>query len=491
MNSKHLRFSRLASFLCLTAALFVGGLTSHAGDPNVGLKLLMEKAYLRPDFDEELFSNLWKVWPEPLRSEAEKASPLERRRMAFYRYGLTTRPGVDIRTTDDEQFAPMQYVVDSQGRWTMNCLSCHGGMLLGEPVPGMPNTRYALETLSEDVRKMKLAMNPPQPLHRMDKVVGLVPLGSSRGTTNAVMFGVLLMFFRDPDLNLITPKGFPPVSHHDMDAPAWWNFPKKSYLYVDHYAPKSHRALMQFTLERSNGPEFFRQAEDDFKEIYAFLESQAPPKYPFRIDHVLAERGRQLFEKNCAECHGTYGENATFPGRVIAINEIGTDPVRFRSLSPEARRLYGDSWFTNYGEEKTLADSPGYVAPPLSGIWASAPYFHNGSVPTLWHVLNPDQRPVVWKRIDDPSDWGITPEQAGMEASENGSRKVPPPRYDEEHVGLVIETFETIPKSVTDPQARREYFDTRLHGKSAKGHDYPDALSQEEKRAVLEYLKTL
>ena len=44
-----------------------------------GYKLLVEKAYLPPDFDQETFDNVWKQWPEPLRTEAEKATPDERR----------------------------------------------------------------------------------------------------------------------------------------------------------------------------------------------------------------------------------------------------------------------------------------------------------------------------------------------------------------------------------------------------------------------------
>jgi hypothetical protein len=43
---------------------------------------------------------------------------------------------------------------------------------------------------------------------------------------------------------------------------------------------------------------------------------------------------------------------------------------------------------------------PGYIAPPLVGIWASAPYFHNGSVPTLWQVLDPDSRADIWTRTN-------------------------------------------------------------------------------------------
>src|SRR5579871_3434235 len=80
-----------------------------------GLRLLLEKPFLSPDFDQQVFDELWKTWEEPLRSQAEKATSDERRAMAFSRYGLTERPG-------DPKHRPSQYVVDDQGNWTMNCL---------------------------------------------------------------------------------------------------------------------------------------------------------------------------------------------------------------------------------------------------------------------------------------------------------------------------------------------------------------------------------
>ena len=57
------------------------------------------------------------------------------------------------------------------------------------------------------------------------------------------------------------------------------------------------------------------------------------------------------------------------------------------------------------------ADVDGYVAPPLEGIWASAPYLHNGSVPTLWHLLHNDSRPAAWKRR---SAEGYDPVRVGL-----------------------------------------------------------------------------
>jgi hypothetical protein len=54
-----------------------------------------------------------------------------------------------------------------------------------------------------------------------------------------------------------------------------------------------------------------------------------------------------------------------------------------------------------------------------------------------------------------------------------------------------VSEFESLPKEVKDPEQKRTYFETRLTGKSAAGHRFPNELSEEEKRAVLEYLKTL
>ena len=63
--------------------------------------------------------------------------------------------------------------------------------------------------------------------------------------------------------------------------------------------------------------------------------------------------------------------------------------------------------------------------------------------------------------------------------------------YDRERVGLDVEPLDALPAEPLLPAARRGFFDTRRPGKTAAGHDFPSALAEEEKRAVLEYLKTL
>ena len=419
-----------------------------------GYRLLTEKAYLPPDFDQATFDETWKEWPEPMRSVAEKASADERRKLAFARYGLTPRP--------DDPTKPLQYVVDEKGNWTMNCFACHGGKVAGQAYAGLPNSHFALQTLTEETRIVKA--NLGKPLARMDLGSVFVPLGGTNGTTNAVMFGVVLMHFRDAELNVHTDRGIPRMVHHDMDAPPWWHFHRKRQIYADGFAAKGHRGLMQFMLIKQNGPQKFREWEAEFRDVYAYIESVRPPKYPYSIDRNLAGRGEVAFNRVCAECHGTYGKDKKYPEKLVPIDDVATDRVRLDALSPQHREAYGLSWFTGYGKLKNISDPGGYAAPPLDGVWASAPYLHNGSVPTLWHMLHPDNRPIVWKRTADG--------------------------YDQAKVGLEVTPFDSLPLGLSGHELR-QHFNTQAFGKSATGHDYPDALSDAEKAAVLEYLKTL
>jgi hypothetical protein len=447
--------SRNYSVLAVIAVLsLASNMASGETAAERGYRLLTTKAYLPPDFRQAVFDETWKVWEEPLQSKAAAANSEERRQMAFSRYGLTPRP--------DDPSKPLQYVVDEQGNWCMSCLACHQGKVAGRVIPGVANSHFALQTLTEEIRATKLHMK--EPLTRMDVGSMFMPLGGTNGTTNAVMFGVALMAHRDPDLNVHQENPIPKMTHHDHDAPAWWLFRRKQRIYIDGFALKSHRALMQFTLVKQNGPQQFHEREDDFRDIYAYLESLEPPSYPYAIDRTLSKQGTEVFNQHCTSCHGTYGPGGKYPEKVVSIDEIGTDRVRLDALLPEQRMAYGKSWFTWHGKDRIVPDPGGYVAPPLDGVWATAPYFHNGSVPTLWHVLHPSERPTVWQRTDDG--------------------------YDQEKVGLEAPTFDRMPSGISAAE-RRRYFDTSQSSKSATGHDFPDALNEDEKRAVLEYLKTL
>lgn len=98
-----------------------------------------------------------------------------------------------------------------------------------------------------------------------------------------------------------------------------------------------------------------------------------------------------------------------------------------------------------------------YKARPLDGIWATAPYLHNGSVPSLYDLMLPAaQRPRSFK---------------------TGTRQ-----YDPVNVGFV-----------TGAAPGNDFtFDTGLRGNSNMGHDYGvGSLNETDRRALVEYMKTL
>ena len=447
---------------CLLAFWAASALPAEESSPAIrGYAALRTHPYLPPDFDEETFGMLWTAWPEPERSAAEKADAATRRRLTFSYYGLMADPASD--NAGSSKPLPLGYIVNAEGSWTMNCLACHGGKVAGKVIPGLPNSHIALQTLTDDVRQVKLRTK--KKLGHLDLGSLTIPLGASNGTTNAVIFGVALGSYRNPDMSLNRDRKQPVLRHHDVDAPPFWNVRKKTLLYADGHSPKTPRPLMSFVLLPRVTPTTLAEWEPQFADILAWIESVETPQYPFEIDHALATQGERLFNDNCARCHGTYGPSGKYVQRNVDINEVATDPLRFQALPSEYRQWMKDSWISHFGADPVVVDPVGYVAPPLDGIWASAPYFHNGSVPTLWHVLHSENRPVVWKRTEDG--------------------------YDQQRVGLEIETLDRVPTTVKYPAHLRRYFDTKLPGKSAAGHTFPNVLSEEQKQAVLEYLKTL
>src|SRR5712692_6009387 len=127
-----------------------------------------------------------------------------------------------------------------------------------------------------------------------------------------------------------------------------------------------------------------------------------PPKYPYAINATRATQGEALFAYHCASCHTFTGSEV---GRVDSIEKIDTDPYRLNSytyvFAANQYTLYPDSRYRFTHFRKTN----GYANQPLDGIWARAPYLHNGSVPNLRDLLEPpENRPSVFCRGNDVFD---------------------------------------------------------------------------------------
>ena len=416
----------------------------------IGVRLMTEA-----DFDR-----IWQVWPEPARSRAEKASPGERLQMTLARYGFQL-------TADRPGNLPQQFTADDKGNVSINCLACHGGPVEGKVTIGLGNSLINLRTFTDDLARY-LAANGREPSPPPPKAPPFAE-EPTRGLNNAWGAAISFMAMRDRDLNVTEAPQFPVKAPDELDIPVktppFWLSKRKTRYYYDAFIGKTHRDIMQFVFEYSVTPQQVAEMEPYFKDIFAWINSVQPPKYPGDIDRMAADRGRLVYLKNCASCHGTYSGEGSYPERVIPLDEIGTDPVRVHDFPVAFKRHLAEGWVGDYGAVALYPDTGGYVAPPLDGIWANAPYLHNGSVPTMWDLLSPDARPAVWLRTD------------------NG--------YDHTKMGLEVTRFTAVPDGVT-PEDRRLYYRTALRGLSNAGHRYPATdLSEQEKTNLIEYLKTL
>jgi mono/diheme cytochrome c family protein len=225
---------------------------------------------------------------------------------------------------------------------------------------------------------------------------------------------------------------------------------------------------MQFLLGEKTLDQF-KELEPTFRDIQAYLLSIEPPKYPFSIDDVRAERGRVVFEKTCTRCHGTYGPNASYPSKIVPLEVIRTDPARSLGISDRAVAHYNSTWFGK--SDPVSTERIGYQAPPLDGIWATAPYLHNGSIPTLHALLDSSTRPDRFTR----------PPSTDLD------------HYDAQNVGWKFRRVSDQEHAAAKRSAHEAHFiyDTSRFGLGNQGHTFGDKLSEGQRLDLIEYLKTL
>lgn len=262
---------------------------------------------------------------------------------------------------------------------------------------------------------------------------------------------------------------------------------------------------------------------DGLGELEKLIEKIGPPTWIWPINKSIAAQGQQLFAQNCAtKCHEvktgkilslnlleqtwatpiqnvhtdtrewTILDRSVNPGVLTGASILGVQrplqnpeapinllgvavigsiiqhalpivvPSDFASqvdaagtaLSPQLQSLVGA-----FRYDSAAPTRGGYESRVLRGIWAAAPYLHNGSVPTLAELLKPASERIASFKIG--------------------------PNYDLQNVGLALEQteFPQILKT-TDCNALDS-------GNSRCGHEYGTSLSSSQKRALLEYLKTL
>jgi hypothetical protein len=399
------------------------------------------------------YDNLWKQW-------GLDAKPADYDKAVMDRYGLHAAPF-------ENGGRPMGLIEAKAllGKGLVNnCLMCHAGTVAGQTIIGVGNASLDLQSLFEDLTAadgMKLDM-PFQ-------------FSYVRGTIDPLNSASFLLQFRDDNLELSSPPArMAFTSDVCSDPPAWWLLKRKTTRdWTGVIDARSTRVDMVNLLTPLNSGAYIRKQESAFADISEFLLSIESPKYPFPVDAQLAERGAGLFRENCAKCHGTYGPGGKYPNEIVSLDRIGTDRVLADGVTEEMVDRLNRSWLAKEigpdGKPIQFEHKAGYQAPPLDGVWATAPYFHNSSVPTVYHVLNSKTRPTIHTRSYRTSKEDYDPVNLGWRFTEMSSG-----------ADLALPGHQ-----------RRRIYDTTLPGRGNMGHTFGDKLTDPERMAVIEYLKTL
>ena len=464
---------------------------------------------------------------------------------------------------------------EPDGTWTGNisstCSLCHGSQI-GQPEDGeglgvIPGIGNATQDLGIMARDMIIAGAPANVL--------LAITARQRGNNNASFFNLLsLTAAEGPEYFSVLTSG----STATEDTPPWWNVGSRPFKFWDGlYPADATRVDMAFYRGLNSGDTEAQQwAKDHAQNADKWIMNRQAPAYPFEVNEALAQAGAILFHAkdlwaapldnprprpeggngSCASCHGAYSPRFVHAPNFLATPElegiagyvtpreiIGTDTARLDTMDEDTTRAYGRT-FSAYPEsigtemdcgprylpENLQGRTHGYLAPPLYGVWATAPFLHNGSVPDMWTLLKPEDRPALWRRVSTPAradqegqvvmgfdtdlHRAFDQERLGWRYDEvncgSGLGAIPlvdcgiPAVMDESLVqagldvlsGNVIAAWNVLNLPVllsfTQEQAEsRKIYNTLTFSQGNEGHDFTSVLTDAERRALIEYMKTL
>ncbi len=469
---------------------------------------------------------------------------------------------------------------EPDGTWTgtigITCHGCHSGAITGEGAPGM------MLGSGSPLADHHLFLRDMLPLGYLASAATVLNLNKTRGVNNASDINLAFFFPESGEgydfetlLGLLTSG-----STAGMDTPAWWNAGHRALKFVDGVFPMdSPRVDMVFftpffgLFGGLGGPisaealAWMREHGPPLNDWITVLKS---PEYPYAVNEELAKSGAVLFHTldlwdpsrdnpvrnpeagngSCASCHGAYSpmffNNPDFVASprmegiasyITPIDVIDTDPVRLETNNEAVQNAGSVSFFgypPTHGTENDCGPQnrpdlagdrePGYLAPPLFGVWATAPYFHNGSVPTVWEVLEPDDRNKIWKRFSTPKP----PGQDVVMGHDTDLVRA----YDTQNVGWrydvipcevgggVSPYIDCNPSNDNDPLVQillaglysnfvglwnilnpplltkeqmenRKIYNSHMFGQGNGGHAFTSVLTDNERLAIIEYLKTL
>lgn len=528
------------------------GLRFHGFDPD-GIEELDSKEGLRAIFAGDGFRNGFPLAVGAAIADPNAAAPTDLD--VFQRSGeLPSPPSRDVGLGPGPRPSLSRSVFARQADGdpdptllgNTNCFSCHAGVANNIVIAGLgnthletPNTYTGLLGLSasRDALTAAFAESPSTLVNELadfffNTVVTILPIyrhAQSRGD-NLGQFAVWSHLSRmsntaengllaDPEP--ATPedesdlhKQFLEVELSSVDPLPWWlrKYRKTSYWYGEDATNIAAHFAFNFTTPHADVNENHDEHVEFIARILDFAEQTTSPVFPEALDVELVETGDSIFHRKCAGCHGSYLMNDSWKPGVAGGYDVHYDDLQPRLAAKDqtdrgytnnlddmediAKNAAGLSeYFAQNAPTTVVPVDVEYLAPPLDGIWASAPYLHNGSVPTLWHVLDSKSRPDVWMKFDNApqaynlTDVGLSCRDTfesdeswtsvshacnGLRATDSGSL-----------VDSLDRTFQ-----IPNP-ADHAIYDTRDHGHGNGGHTYGDSLSDTDRLALIEFLKSL
>lgn len=539
-------------------------------------------------FPATQYNKLWKIWG----GFSERPPNFDQLASNRYGSGIAEGrnpyplPGEDPNETNGgsgqlpEMLTQMRRDDGSwSGRIGVTCHGCHSGEI-GTKQDGAD---LGFQVGGSSATDLNLFLRDMLPLGYLASGVTPLNLTQTRGTNNASAVNIAFLF---PDEGLPTISGFLKIlgtgSTGSMDSPNWWNMGHRPLKFVDGLfpmdAPRVDAVFYTpiFGLFGGTGGALAEQGQEWMRthgpDMNLWVETMKAPKYPFPVDEALAEEGAVLFHEldlwsretgvprpegngSCASCHGAYAPRYVndpefladprlegMAGYVVPMDIIGTDKRRVATNTEGMVTTGADNFFgypaTKYTEndcgpqnqKRIRGDREvGYLAQPLYGVWASAPYLHNGSVPNVWEVLKPEDRYPIWRRVSAPRPEINTEGNVVMGFDTDLHRAFDADKlgwkYDkmacENHPPMIKVGFNCSTRDIyktpwmqyflewlygsitgtwnldfpfifnTENMENRKIYNTHMYSQGNEGHEFTSVLTDEERYAIIEYLKTL
>jgi hypothetical protein len=408
--------------------------------------------------------------------------------------------------------------------FSFSCATCHSANLFGKTVLGMTNRFPRANEFFIKAKKASELVQPAffkaytnatdgetQMLKQLKtnlKSVGIKkPIALGLDTSLAQVSLSLNRRNQDPhatysDFYASSPRpdALLDSSPADSKPAVWWNLKYKNRWLSDGSVVSGNPILTNILWnEVGRGADltklesWLRQNEKVLQELTtAVFSSEAPRFTDFfsadKIDLAKAKQGELIFNTACARCHGHYDKAWSLPNaeQLSPLEKLETTSVRYKTQT-QVKNVGTDSY--RYRGMKSLEQlnkltvsktngifiraQQGYVPPPLVGIWARWPYFHNNSIPSLCAVLTGQKdRPRFYYSGESQKT------ETDFDADCNGyplGAKTPSSWKTSEHL-----------------------YDTRKVGMSNQGHDEKiflengrELLSPQQKGALIQFLQTL